>query len=564
MSRRESRNSAASRQNDALLEFENFKKKFLLANKHITKLNTTLSCKVEELQAQISQLYVENLSLRASSIALEAQLRREKEKTRKIMADADDAVKNLMRHFTSIRDAHKIPEGRPSPDKPAPAPRMPRPTPQPTFQMPRLSRAPDIPGINEAEEEEDDDNDADDTEGSGSTPTRRKRGSSARRASGSKLPLPATRQVDLNEEATKTKKKRIARRQSGLLSLTPAPLDIEEMMLSPPRPPSPAFGSPIRREAGLAEEEEERAALSGEIEVDEPEADEVAEMLENEARRERERKERKRAREREGSGSTTTERGRERERKRAAREDAEEDGEGSGGGKLKLKDVTNSPRGRVALPLLDTNPSDRERPDPEIPSSATSAGTTSTFATRNFLSTPATTPAPTHTPQIRASSHLPTPRPSSSPPAEEPAPQPQDADAMVTGRERRVRKSVNYAEPKLNTKMRKPDPPPGSSTSKRTSTSSERRSSAASVPDDAPRPPSSSSSSTGTASRRKKPRMVLDEGEDEDEGAQADAEFVAGVHMQWVNTQGRRKSVHTNSARGRVENDDGRRHSMAV
>ncbi|TFK45908.1 hypothetical protein OE88DRAFT_1721318 [Heliocybe sulcata] len=511
MSRRESRTSTATRQNDALLEFENFKKKFLLANKHITKLNTTLSCKVEELQAQISQLYVENLSLRASSIALEAQLKREKEKTRKIMADADDAIFNLVRHFTSIRDAYKIPTGRPSLDRTPPAPRIARPVAAPAFQMPRLSRVPDVPGINEVEEE-----DEVDTEGSSSTPTKRKK---TRRASGSRLPVPA---VDLFEDVAQTKKKKISRRQSGLLSM-PTP---EELTLSPPRPPSPAFGSPIRRQAGLAEEEEERAAMSGELEVNE---DEMREILEAEAAREKERRERKKRQD------SAIDRGRERERKRATREEEEV----AEGGKSKLKDVTNSPRGRAALPPLDTTSSDRERPDPEIPSSATSAMTSSSFATRNVLSTPATTPAP-HTPLVGPSSHLPTPRPSSSPPLTEPA-------SEAGGRERRVRKSVNYAEPKLNTKMRKPDPPGGTSTAKRASLSSERKSSA--EPED-------------VVGKRKKKAVAYDPGE-EDEGEQADAEFVSGMQMQWVNTAGRRRSVQGAGVR-RVESDDGRRHSMAV
>jgi len=87
------------------------KKKFLLANKHITKyalvassslfssrslfisrLNSTLSVRIEELNAQISTLYVENLRLRASEIALTAQLKKEQDKSRKIMADAEAAV----------------------------------------------------------------------------------------------------------------------------------------------------------------------------------------------------------------------------------------------------------------------------------------------------------------------------------------------------------------------------------------------------------------------------------------------------------------------------------------
>ena len=85
------------------------KKKFLLANKHITKsvhvtlwhssrsdrairLNSTLSLRIEELNAQISALHVENLRLRASEIALGLQLKKEREKSQRIIADAESAV----------------------------------------------------------------------------------------------------------------------------------------------------------------------------------------------------------------------------------------------------------------------------------------------------------------------------------------------------------------------------------------------------------------------------------------------------------------------------------------
>jgi hypothetical protein len=48
--------------------------------------------KIEELNAHISALNVENLRLRSSEIALSVQLRREKDKSRSIMADAEAAV----------------------------------------------------------------------------------------------------------------------------------------------------------------------------------------------------------------------------------------------------------------------------------------------------------------------------------------------------------------------------------------------------------------------------------------------------------------------------------------
>lgn len=56
------------------------------------RLNSTLSVRIEELNAQISTLYVENLRLRASEIALASQLKKEREKSRKIIADTEAAV----------------------------------------------------------------------------------------------------------------------------------------------------------------------------------------------------------------------------------------------------------------------------------------------------------------------------------------------------------------------------------------------------------------------------------------------------------------------------------------
>ena len=58
----------------------------------LSRLNSTLSVRIEELNAQISALYVENLRLRASEIALSSQLKKEREKSRKIIADAETAV----------------------------------------------------------------------------------------------------------------------------------------------------------------------------------------------------------------------------------------------------------------------------------------------------------------------------------------------------------------------------------------------------------------------------------------------------------------------------------------
>jgi hypothetical protein len=66
---------------------------FHSSNVIIYRLNSTLSVRIEELNAQISLLYVENLRLRASEIALAAQLKREREKSHKVLTDAEAAVR---------------------------------------------------------------------------------------------------------------------------------------------------------------------------------------------------------------------------------------------------------------------------------------------------------------------------------------------------------------------------------------------------------------------------------------------------------------------------------------
>ncbi|OSD02164.1 hypothetical protein PYCCODRAFT_1435832 [Trametes coccinea BRFM310] len=555
MSRRQSRVSIDTRQNDTLLEFENFKKKFLLANKHITKLNSTLSARIEELNAQISSLYVENLRLRASEIALASQLKKEKEKSRKILADTESATHALMKQLGLIRKSWGVTHSHPpSPERNPAPPRARRPIPDPNVSPPpnRLARAPTVPGI-----QEDDENNCSspedpeaDLERDSSPTLPRKRKSKSRTASSSRLPLPSQKapsppavdsvHIDFEEELGKSGKRRPTRRQSGLLtsvSITAVTTD------SLNRPPSPVPDSPIRK----ALEEEEFPA--------EPDEDEVEAILQAVTKRREKRekeKESERARAQESDSAAEVPRPRERKKQRATDEAASV----PDGSKSKLKDVTNSQASRAALALLDTT-SDIERrrtPDADVPTSATSSSMASS-STRNFLSTPATTPAPS----LKPSSHLPTPR-SSSPVAEPPQ---AEQEISTTGRERRVRKSINYAEPKLNTKMRKPDPVPPPAGSKRSSVAHE----------DAP-PISSRSSSSHSADadteapvagtiKRKKSRAIVPPDEDESEGAQADAEYGGLRTGSWANVDSRRRSVHASSSR-RIEGDDVRRHSMAV
>ncbi|KAG1900082.1 uncharacterized protein F5891DRAFT_1035981 [Suillus fuscotomentosus] len=566
MSRRDSRLSLNVRQNDALSEFENFKKKFLLANKHITKLNSTLSVRIEELNAQISTLYVENLRLRASEIALAAQLKKEQEKSRKIMADADAATANLVKHLTFLRQSFGIAPGVASPAKEKPASRARRPLidPNASPQMPKLSRAPNVPGIYEDEElTSSPQGDEEEAEHIPSPTIRRKTKS---RLAASRLPLPArvssppplpTPPQAPAEERGSSNKRRTGRREGGFLSVS---TDGDRIIL--PRAASPAFGSPARREAGLAEDDEEQEAVrkSGPPPTQDDDLDYVLP-----AKKEKEKKTKQVERELPSEEGEATTSSRVQERKRRRRE------EYSG-----LKDVTNSPRSRAMLPLLNINAPDRDRQHtPDTDGTTPISGVTSLATTRSFLSTPATTP--TTTSQIP---QLPTPRTSFSP-----VPPPcasTSEEAPVGGRERRTRKSVNYAEPKLNTKMRKPDGPPMQPTA---APGLKKRSSTTSVQNDDPehRPSSEGSSqsktsipvarsSSGTSSsssatantvvKRKKSRPHVEVDDDESEGAQADAEY--GNINGWVNVEGRRRSAHQSAVRRALEADDGRRHSLAV
>ncbi|KAF9228972.1 hypothetical protein BS17DRAFT_799528 [Gyrodon lividus] len=577
MSRRDSRASLNTRQNDALTEFENFKKRFLLANKHITKLNSTLSVRIEELQTEISTLYVENLRLRASEIALAAQLKKEQEKSRKILADAEAATSNLSKHLGYLRQSFNIAAGVPSPNsEPKPPPRARRPIPDPNAspQVPRLSRAPNIPGIYEDEEIPSSPEAEEDDAAHIVSSIRRK---PKDRLSASRLPLPSRASppplptplhVNLVERESSTKRK-TSRTQNGLLSVN---TDVGTSARSgraegrmPPRAASPAFGSPVRRDAGIAEDEEER-------QVDEMLGSGAGPIEETKARKEKKEKRIKQA-EREVT-LDDTDGGSSRVRERKRRKEEEYSG---------LKDVTNSPRSRALLPPLDINTSDRDRQrTPETDGSIPTSAATSVATSRTFLSTPTTTPATT--PQA---SQLPTPRMSS--PIPQGAMSASEFEGPAGPRERRVRKSVNYAEPKLNTKMRKPDPvpPPPVTTAlkKRLSATTtlsddvEPRSSldspsgreAPPLQPSAPRSSSSTSSSsstTGTCIKRKKSRPYVPvDDDDESDGTQADAEYAVDG---WVNTDGRRRSAQSGVTRGSsslrrvLEADDARRHSLAV
>ncbi|KAJ7071797.1 hypothetical protein B0H15DRAFT_935159 [Mycena belliarum] len=525
MSRRESRVSMGVRQNDALLEFETFKKKFLLANKHITKLNSTLSMKIEELNTEISTLYSENLRLRASEIALAAQLKRERDKSRKIMSDAEAAAQALTAHFTLLRQTFNIPEHAP----PSPAATPPRLSPRSSGtstnnpNVPRLAREPQVPNINEDEEPEETQH----------SPPRKKKKDKERRLSASRLPLPA--------------------RVSTPPPAVPPAAPVISAPLPPPSLPAARMdlaalqaGKKQRRQSGLLLD----LAV---IDLDAIELDDGNDREAERKEKERERKE-------------------ERERRRRSRDEGACPPDATAPpavttvkpkSKPKLKDVTNADR-PPPLPLALESPARAflvaapPSPPPPEPKPAP-------------VPVPLLKPAPPQTQSQKPVSS----GSSSSLDAAACEPSEPGAESEAGGRERRQRKSVNYAEPKLNTKMRKPEPPVGSVPAcvpmKRA-----RLSAAAAIP---------SARSSGTAvQRRPSPPLDAkaygsvppdDDDDDDDEDGEesdvwADGEYVPAWATH-VNVDGRRRGLglggggrRTGDREGewaREREREGRRHS---
>ncbi|KAG2021298.1 hypothetical protein CC2G_006545 [Coprinopsis cinerea AmutBmut pab1-1] len=532
------RSSLGARQNDALYEFEAFKKKFLLANKHITKLNSTLSVRIEELNAQIHALNVENLRLRTSEIHLTSELKREREKSRKIMADAEAATLSLTRHLNYLRTTLDIPHEVPTPPTP-PSPKARRRPERPPMdldpdaspQAMRIARPPTVPGICEEEEP------------ISETPPPKRRPSSSssksqqqRRLSASNLPLPTNRpttpapvvHMDLSV-ATAFGKRKPVRRQSGLLSVNMQ----EDEALSAARPASPAFGSPVRLQAGQAELEEEIAAINGEVDVDV-----VVDQVQHVEKRER----------------------RSRKERHVVVEEEEEVEPPKKNRKEKEKVVEEEEH--VEPPIPKDRKRRREGDDTAI------------------VTVEAVTAAP-FKPKSNRSALQPIDNNDEPPPPPKEFLAPPEVDTETTGRERRARKSVvSYAEPSLKVKMRKPDGYTGPDLApkkKRTSTTSSKQrgeSPAESIPESstrrssleqhAPSPQPEDPEPPAPVRRKKsRPQMYHDfDSEEESDGAEADEEYVPPSSKKWsnVNVEGRsRRGSKKASSDGEL-----RRHSMAV
>ncbi|KAF8265181.1 hypothetical protein EI94DRAFT_368096 [Lactarius quietus] len=188
------------------------------------------------------------------------------------------------------------------------------------------------------------------------------------------------------ESLLKQGKKRISRQQSPLMTVgsgnsssgsTTSSSAKSRVTSPPPRAPSPAFGLPLRRNAGLAEED--YTAVHGHRRVD---ADEDVE-LERASNRGKKKRTLAQA---QAEEAPAEEGGRERE-KRRIREDFDVAAQ-------RLQDVTNVFVTRASLPPLDTNifEQDRRTPpedtDSDMPSSALTYASTRPPLRQHLLTSP--------------------------------------------------------------------------------------------------------------------------------------------------------------------------------
>lgn len=219
-----------------------------------------------------------------------------------------------------------------------------------------MSRPPTFPDIHEEDEPC---RSSSDIENDPKSSTDKRKTKTKSRLSASKLPLPpraisppsATHipnmmplpsRVDYATSSGPAKRKS-SRRQSGLLS-------IDTDNLAPPRPASPAFGSPIRLEAGRAEEAEEIAATSGNLQVDiELEPRDHDSLVPPPLPKKEKRKYREKEPEDDKGKEYASDSLRSREKKRQREDDDNFLPEGTKG---KLRDMTNS---RAVLQPIDLN-----------------------------------------------------------------------------------------------------------------------------------------------------------------------------------------------------------------
>lgn len=332
---------------------------------------------------------------------------------------------NFAKHLGFLRTTYGISQTTTPSPTPTPPPQPPRVTqrPQPSSPTsPRLVRPPNVPDIYEEDEPADE----------GSYP---ERGSPKRRPKVTKiprmsipeaprsLPTPDTDSpIRIDFVVNSLNRKKPSRRQSGILV---HPQDRDERKVK--RPLSPAPSSPARHEIDLVEDGDEDAPL-GIVEED-TDIDEVLLVSARKTKSEIPMRKVSKSSDRE---TDETARKEDKKKKKAlsdyeAYHSSSDSAPATKRVKSRLQDVTNSPSPRLSpVPPADGKLCLYHR-----------------HTSSHWISDAEAISIPTSSSGRSVSPGLPTPRPSS-PVADA------DSDA-AGGRERRVRKSVNYAEPKLNT-----------------------------------------------------------------------------------------------------------------
>ena len=157
---------------------------------------------------------------------------------------------------------------------------------------------------------------------------------------------------ELEDAVTKAGKRKPTRRQSGLLSTSMSITTVTSKGISteiiPPRPASPAFGSPLRLEAALKEEEEALVESHGVHIQDDDESEEP--LAVTVTRRGKKRKSKEKEKEDCDAEVAPMDSARSEVGNAGAKECSDSAGT-TAGKKPKLKDVTNAPPPRPSLTM---------------------------------------------------------------------------------------------------------------------------------------------------------------------------------------------------------------------
>lgn len=248
---------------------------------------------------------------------------------------------NLLKHFGIIRESYNVPSSGPpsTKDSDSPPPTTRKGPPPRSPSAPRLALQPSVPDIAEDPEEHcevssDESNHLAQLQNQMNIPSIT---SKKPRKSASRLPVPSRvgsppppsnpSLISIIGESGSGRKKKLSRRPSGLMTI---PTEL------PPRPSSPACGSPMHDDSDLTDNDEEDLAL-GESDVN------LSEVPQKQEEHKKHSKEKRSKVKDESESDLARER---KERKKLRESDPVQ--------VIKLRDVTNSPRRRRVPPPIDS------------------------------------------------------------------------------------------------------------------------------------------------------------------------------------------------------------------